>query len=223
MAEVFSGTVAVIGLGYIGLPTAAVLATRGVAVVGVDVNAATVESVSRGDTPFVEPELAAVVARAVSTGFLTATTGPRPPTRTSSPSRPRSSSDHSADLTYVFAAVDALAPGLSGGEVVILESTSPPGTTRLVSAEPAPAAARPADAARAPRLPTCSSRTAPSGSCPARSCTRWSRTTGSSAGSPPPAPSRPQRSTGSSARARSSSPTPRAPRWPSSSRTPTAT
>ena len=61
MDELFSGRLAVIGLGYIGLPTAVVLATRGVDVVGVDVNPRTVAAVENGEVPFVEPDLAVAV------------------------------------------------------------------------------------------------------------------------------------------------------------------
>src|SRR6476619_7251674 len=74
MADIFTGRVAVIGLGYIGLPTAVALATRGVDVVGVDVNLSTVEAVSRGELPFVEPDLAIGVSGAVAICRLTATT-----------------------------------------------------------------------------------------------------------------------------------------------------
>ena len=72
MDEMFSGRVAVIGLGYIGLPTAVVLATRGVDVVGVDVNRQVVEAVERGEVPFVEPDLAVAVRGAVGMGRLKA-------------------------------------------------------------------------------------------------------------------------------------------------------
>ncbi|MDT0165797.1 UDP-N-acetyl-D-mannosamine dehydrogenase [Actinotalea sp. AC32] len=123
-------TVAVIGLGYIGLPTAAVLATRGAQVIGVDVNPATVEAVNDGIVPFVEPDLAATVAGAVTQGRLKATTETPPAdvyiVAVPTPLR----GDHSADLSYVDAAADGIAPQLRGGELVILESTSPPGTTR---------------------------------------------------------------------------------------------
>ena len=66
MTDVFSGRVAVVGLGYIGLPTAVALATRGVEVVGVDVNDDTVKAVAHGELPFVEPDLAVGVSGAVS-------------------------------------------------------------------------------------------------------------------------------------------------------------
>ena len=64
--------VAVIGLGYVGLPTAASLAAAGLEVIGVDVNPAVVESVSRGEAPLAEPELSAGVRRAVRAGRLKA-------------------------------------------------------------------------------------------------------------------------------------------------------
>jgi len=126
-------TIAVVGLGYIGLPTAAAIATRGVNVIGVDVNVSTIDSVNRGEVPFVEPDLAVAVSGAVARGHLTAQKDmpeadvfilavPTPFTE-----------DHQADLTYVREAAAAVAPVLRGGEVVILESTSPPGTTRHLS------------------------------------------------------------------------------------------
>ena len=129
----FDGRVAILGLGYIGLPTAAALATRGVEVVGVDVNPHTVAAVSRGEVPFVEPDLAAAVSGAVAMGRLTATTEvPQADAYIIAVPTPFND-DHTADLRYVRAATEAIAPQLRGGEVVILESTSPPGTTEGVS------------------------------------------------------------------------------------------
>jgi UDP-N-acetyl-D-mannosaminuronic acid dehydrogenase len=133
MNTVFSGRVAILGLGYIGLPTAAALATRGVDVVGVDVNEATVKAVANGEVPFVEPDLSAAVSGAVAMGRLTAST--ETPCADAyiiavpTPFR----GDHEADLSYVRSAVEQIAPRLRGGEVVILESTSPPGTSERVS------------------------------------------------------------------------------------------
>lgn len=133
MDDVFNGRIAVIGLGYIGLPTAVALATRGIDVVGVDVNEATVEAVSRGELPFVEPDLAVGVSGAVSMGRLQATTKtPEADAFIIAVPTPFNA-DHTADLTYVRAAVEQIAPRLTGGEVVVLESTSPPGTTEGVS------------------------------------------------------------------------------------------
>jgi UDP-N-acetyl-D-mannosaminuronic acid dehydrogenase len=133
MSETFDGRVAVIGLGYIGLPTAVALATRGVEVVGVDVNPDTVEAVSRGEVPFVEPDLAVGVSGAVSMGRLKATQEtPEADVYIIAVPTPFNE-DHTADVSYINAAVDQVAPQLRGGEVVILESTSPPGTTLGVS------------------------------------------------------------------------------------------
>ncbi|MFK0003903.1 UDP-N-acetyl-D-mannosamine dehydrogenase [Paenarthrobacter sp. NPDC090522] len=121
---------AVIGLGYIGLPTAAILATNGVNVVGVDVNAATVDAVNRGEVPFVEPDLGVHVAGAVSQGLLKATTD-TPAAQAYIVAVPTPfRDDKSADLSFIEAAARGIAPQLRGGELVILESTSPPRATR---------------------------------------------------------------------------------------------
>ena len=80
-------SVAVIGLGYIGLPTAAILADKGLRVHGVDVNPKTVAAVNAGSVPFVEPELGDYVARNVAAGRLTATV--EPPAADAWRSRPR--------------------------------------------------------------------------------------------------------------------------------------
>lgn len=128
-----SETVAVIGLGYIGLPTAAILASHGVRVIGVDVNDRHVEAVNRGEVPFVEPDLATHVAGAVSQGLLSAQRE-TPQADIYVIAVPTPFKDgHQADLTYVDAATDAIIPHLRGGELVILESTSPPGATRHIA------------------------------------------------------------------------------------------
>jgi UDP-N-acetyl-D-mannosaminuronic acid dehydrogenase len=133
MTEVFTGRVAVIGLGYIGLPTAVALATRGVEVIGVDTNPRTVEAVSRGELPFVEPDLAVGVSGAVSMGRLTAThETPEADAFIIAVPTPFND-DHTADVSYIERAVEQIAPRLRGGELVILESTSPPGTTLGIS------------------------------------------------------------------------------------------
>ena len=123
-------TVAVIGLGYIGLPTAAILATNGIKVTGVDVNQKTVDAVNRGEVPFVEPDLGVHVAGAVSQGNLHATTE-TPTAEAYIVAVPTPFlADHSADLSYIEAAARGIAPKLTGDELVILESTSPPRATR---------------------------------------------------------------------------------------------
>lgn len=123
-------SVAVIGLGYIGLPTAAVLATNGLRVAGVDVNGDTVEAINQGRVPFVEPDLAVHVAGAVSQGMLTASkTTPAADAYIVAVPTPFNE-DMSADLSYIDAAARGIAPMLRGGELIILESTSPPGATQ---------------------------------------------------------------------------------------------
>lgn len=133
MDNQFTGTVAILGLGYIGLPTAVALATRGIEVIGVDVNPATVEAVNAGHVPFIEPDLAVAVSGAVSMGRLTATlVVPEADAyiiAVPTPFQP----DHTADLSYIKTATTQLAPLLRGGELVVLESTSPPGTTEQLS------------------------------------------------------------------------------------------
>ncbi len=121
--------VAVIGLGYIGLPTAAILATNGIEVIGVDVNERTVEAVNAGQVPFVEPDLGVHVSGAVSQGHLKASTStPQAEAYIVAVPTPFKS-DRSADLSYIEAAARGIAPQLQGGELLILESTSPPGAT----------------------------------------------------------------------------------------------
>lgn len=132
---------AVIGLGYIGLPTAAALASRGTTVIGVDVRQATVDAVNRGEVPFVEPDLSAAVAGAVAQGSLRAVTvTPAAGVYIIAVPTPFAE-QHAAGLTYIDAAADGIAPQLIGDELVILESTSPPGTTaylaeRILAARP---------------------------------------------------------------------------------------
>ena len=122
-------TVAVIGLGYIGLPTAAILAENGVRVHGVDVSDRTVDAVNAGTVPFVEPDLAGFVARGVEKGLLSASTT-TPAADAYIVAVPTPFKDgHSPDLGYIEAAARGLAPQLTGDELVILESTSPPGAT----------------------------------------------------------------------------------------------
>lgn len=122
-------TIAVIGLGYIGLPTAAALAAPGTRVHGIDVSQRTVDMVNRGELPFVEPGLEQALQSAVRRGDLTAsTTTPHADVYIVAVPTPFQD-DHKADLSYIEAATRTLSAQLTGGELVILESTSPPGTT----------------------------------------------------------------------------------------------
>ena len=126
------GRVCVVGLGYVGLPTAAILASRGVEVIGVDVSAERVEKVNSGASPFDEPGLDSLVAEAVTSGGLTAHGEPAPAevfiVAVPTPIR----DDRSPDLTYVRSAVDSIAPVLRKGNLVVMESTCPVGTTERV-------------------------------------------------------------------------------------------
>lgn len=122
--------VAVIGLGYIGLPTAAILATHGLQVTGVDVNEDTVQAVNSGNVPFVEPDLEAHVAGATKQGRLHATQD-MPKADSYIVAVPTPFREGNApDLSYVLSAAAAIAPQLQGGELIVLESTSPPGATK---------------------------------------------------------------------------------------------
>jgi UDP-N-acetyl-D-mannosaminuronic acid dehydrogenase len=129
----FDDGIAVIGLGYIGLPTCAALTKQGLRVTGVDVNERTVSEINAGRVPIVEPNLDVAIATAVADGLLTATTTmPHASVYLIAVPTPFAG-DHEPDLRHVRSATEAIAPMLRGGEVVILESTSPPGTTELIS------------------------------------------------------------------------------------------
>lgn len=127
--------VCVVGLGYVGLPTAAVLATHGMRVAGVDVRAEVVETINAGNVHIVEPELDALVRAAVAAGTLTAMTTP-PRARAYLLCVPTPFMEgHRPDLRHVEAATRSLLPVVAERDLVVLESTVPPGTTRgLVAA-----------------------------------------------------------------------------------------
>jgi UDP-N-acetyl-D-mannosaminuronic acid dehydrogenase len=121
--------VAFVGLGYIGLPTAVVLANSGVNVTGIDVNAANIERINRGEVTIVEPGLQEELTQALESGRFRATTEqvhanayiiavPTPFTDA-----------HDVDMKFIYSAAESIAPQLEGNELVVLESTSPPQTT----------------------------------------------------------------------------------------------
>jgi UDP-N-acetyl-D-mannosaminuronic acid dehydrogenase len=122
-------TVCVVGLGYIGLPTASLLASRGFNVSGVDVSADVVATINQGRIHIVEPDLEGLVQAAVRGGRLVAHTTPQPADvfviAVPTPIR----ADKSPDLSMVEAAARAIAAVIRPGNLVILESTSPVGTT----------------------------------------------------------------------------------------------
>lgn len=125
--------VCVLGLGYIGLPTAAILAAQDIQVTGVDVNASSVAEINRGHVPFVEPDLEAFVVSAVNRGLLKAQAEPAPADAFIVAVPTPFNSDRSADLSYIEAATRAIAPHLNGTELLVLESTSPPGATEFMA------------------------------------------------------------------------------------------
>ena len=125
-------TISVIGLGYIGLPTAAVLASRRVKVIGVDINQHAVDTINQGKIHIVEPELDMVVQSTVTQGYLRATTKPEPADAFLIAVPTPFKGDHEPDLSYVKAATEAISAVLKKGDTVILESTSPVGTTEQV-------------------------------------------------------------------------------------------
>lgn len=129
-------TVCIFGLGYIGLPTAALLANNGYQVVGIDVNSQTVETINRGDIHIVERDLDAFVRSAVSAGFLKAFTSanaadvymicvPTPFHEGDGIPQP--------NIDYVMDATRSIAGFVKAGDLVILESTSPVGTTEKMA------------------------------------------------------------------------------------------
>lgn len=126
-------TISVIGLGYIGLPTAAVFASRKIKVVGVDVNQFAVDTINKGEIHIVEPDLDIVVHAAVTEGYLRATVVPEAADAFLIAVPTPFKGDHDPDLSYIQSACEAIAPVLKAGDLVILESTSPVGATEQVS------------------------------------------------------------------------------------------
>lgn len=125
-------TICVVGLGYIGLATSAMLASRRFSVLGFDLKSDVVEAINDGRAHIDDPGLNELVAETVASGHLKAFTEPQPADTfiIAVPTPVRHERDNEPDLSYVFAAASAIAPVLQSGNLVILESTSPVGTTR---------------------------------------------------------------------------------------------
>jgi UDP-N-acetyl-D-mannosaminuronic acid dehydrogenase len=122
-------TVCVLGLGYIGLPAAALISSKGIRVVGVDINPDIVKKVSEGRVHFEEPDLDGLVIRAVTRGMLTAQLTPCPADVYIIAVPTPINEDKTADLRAVKNATESIVDHLRLGSLVILESTVPPGTT----------------------------------------------------------------------------------------------
>ncbi|HNR33165.1 MAG TPA: nucleotide sugar dehydrogenase [Candidatus Hydrogenedentes bacterium] len=122
--------VCVLGLGYIGLPTASVLATNGFKVVGVDVSQRVVDTVNEGNIHIEEPGLQTVVRAAIGSGNLRAAREPEAADVFIIAVPTPLTARKTADMSYVTRAAESIVPLLRAGVLVILESTSPPGTCR---------------------------------------------------------------------------------------------
>ena len=129
-------SVTVIGLGYIGLPTAAMFASQGVKVVGVDVSEHAIEAINDGRVHIVEPGLDVMVESAVNAGNLVATDKPRSADAfviaVPTPFKDQQTGTPEPDISFIKAACIELAPVLTKGNLIVLESTSPIGTTEKI-------------------------------------------------------------------------------------------
>lgn len=125
--------VSVLGLGYVGLPTAAIIANKGISVIGVDTNVSTVKTINEGNTHIIEPDLEVLVRSAVNSKNLVASIIPEPadafiiavPTPFTQKKKP--------DLTFLQQAIESIAPVIKGENLIVLESTSPVGTTQRIA------------------------------------------------------------------------------------------
>jgi UDP-N-acetyl-D-mannosaminuronic acid dehydrogenase len=125
-------TICVLGLGYIGLPTASTFATHGVRVVGVDVNKRVVEVLHNGEVHIHEPGLRTLVQAAFRSGNLRVSEAPEEADAFIIAVPTPIQEDKTADLGYVVSASESIVPHLKKGNLVVLESTSPPRTTQEV-------------------------------------------------------------------------------------------
>ena len=118
-----------VGLGYIGLPTAIIAATHGIEVIGVDINKSVVEKTNAGELHIVEPGLEALLQKVVASGTLRASTTPEVADAYFMVVPTPFKGDHQPDISYVEAATRSVLPLLKEGDLYVIESTSPVGTT----------------------------------------------------------------------------------------------
>lgn len=126
-------TISMIGLGYIGLPTATLFASRKKKVIGVDVSQHAVDTINQGKIHIVEPELDMLVHAAVTEGYLRATIQPEPADAFLIAVPTPFTDGHKPDLSYIESAAKGIAPVLKKGDLVVLESTSPVGATEQLA------------------------------------------------------------------------------------------
>jgi len=126
-------SVTTVGLGYIGLPTSALVASNGIKVNGMDVNASVVETINKGQIHIVEPELETYVGKAVKDGFLSASTEVQPADVYLIVVPTPFKGNHEPDISFVEAATKNVIPLLKEGDLYIIESTSPIGTTEKMA------------------------------------------------------------------------------------------
>lgn len=126
--------VVTVGLGYIGLPTSALIANSGIAVHGVDISQHVVDTINAGKIHIVEPDLDNAVAKAVAEGFLKADTKPVEADTYLVVVPTPFKGDHQPDISYVQAATEGIIPLLKEGDLYVIESTSPVGTTEKMMA-----------------------------------------------------------------------------------------
>ena len=118
-----------VGLGYIGLPTAIIAATHGIEVIGVDINKSVVEKTNAGELHIVEPGLEALLQKVVASGALRASTTPEVADAYFMVVPTPFKGDHQPDISYVEGATRSVLPLLKEGDLYVIESTSPVGTT----------------------------------------------------------------------------------------------
>ena len=121
------------GLGYIGLPTAIIAADNGIEVIGVDINPQVVETINKGQIHIVEPGLAALCSRVIGKGTLQAQLTPAESDVYLMVVPTPFTGDHQPDISYVEAATRSVLPYLKAGDLYIIESTSPVGTTEKMA------------------------------------------------------------------------------------------
>jgi UDP-N-acetyl-D-mannosaminuronic acid dehydrogenase len=127
-------SVVMVGLGYIGLPTAALIASKEIKVTGVDIHQHVVDTINKGEIHIVEPDLDGLVHHVVKQGYLTASTSPVEADVYLIAVPTPFKGDYEPDISYVESATRALLPTLKEGALVIVESTSPVGTTEKMQA-----------------------------------------------------------------------------------------